>query len=68
MESVIVDEHAATCPIVVKGEGPRLVIYLHYNDGGWRGRRSTDVEPDRRIVLANDSTVRSERCRLDETR
>ena len=32
MESVIADEHAATVPIVVKGNGDRLVIYCRYNE------------------------------------
>jgi hypothetical protein len=32
MESLIADEHPATVPIVVKGEGPRLVIYCLYNE------------------------------------
>ena len=32
MESLIADEHAATCPIVVRGNGPRLVIYCLYNE------------------------------------
>ena len=42
MESLIVDEHPASCPIVVKGEGPRLVIYLSLQrgrDGGREGYR-----------------------------
>lgn len=32
MESLIADEHPATVPIVVKGNGPRLVIYLQYGE------------------------------------
>ena len=32
MESLIADEHPATVPIVVKGAGPRVVIYLLYNE------------------------------------
>lgn len=32
MESVIADEHAAEVPIVIKGNGPRLVIYCLYNE------------------------------------
>lgn len=32
MESLIADEHPATVPITVKGSGPRLVIYCHYNE------------------------------------
>jgi hypothetical protein len=43
MESLIVDEHPATCPIVVKGEGPRLVVYLLYNEAAMEA--GTDVDP-----------------------
>ncbi|WP_074125171.1 hypothetical protein [Bradyrhizobium sp. NAS96.2] len=32
MESLIADEHPATVPIVVKGNGDRLVIYCRYNE------------------------------------
>jgi hypothetical protein len=32
MESLIADEYPANVPIVVKGNGPRLVIYLLYNE------------------------------------
>ncbi|MDT3683698.1 MAG: hypothetical protein RO009_01480 [Pseudorhodoplanes sp.] len=32
MQSLIADEHPATCPIVVKGSGPRLVVYCLYNE------------------------------------
>ncbi len=42
MESLIVDEHPATCPIVVKGEGPRLVIYLLYNEAAME--KGTDID------------------------
>ena len=31
MESLIADEHPATVPITVKGNGDRLVIYCRYN-------------------------------------
>lgn len=43
MESVIADEHPATVPIVVKGEGPRLVIYLLYNEAAMEAGK--DVDP-----------------------
>jgi hypothetical protein len=32
MESVIADEHVATVPLVIKGNGPRLVIYCLYGE------------------------------------
>jgi len=32
MESLIADEHPATVPIVVQGNGDRLVIYCRYNE------------------------------------
>jgi hypothetical protein len=32
MESLIADEHPAAVPIVVKGNGDRLVIYCRYNE------------------------------------
>lgn len=32
MESLIADEHPANVPIVVKGNGDRLVIYCRYNE------------------------------------
>lgn len=43
MESLIVDEHPASCPIVVKGEGPRLVIYLLYNEAAMEA--GTNIDP-----------------------
>jgi hypothetical protein len=43
MESLIVDEHPACCPIVVKGEGPRLVIYLLYNEAAMEAGK--DIDP-----------------------
>ena len=43
MESLIVDEHPASCPIVVKGEGPRLVIYLLYNEAAMEAGK--DIDP-----------------------
>lgn len=42
MESLIVDEHPASCPIVVKGEGPRLVIYLLYNEAAMEAGKGID--------------------------
>jgi hypothetical protein len=43
MESLIVDEHPASCPIIVKGEGPRLVIYLLYNEAAMEAGK--DIDP-----------------------
>lgn len=43
MESLIADEHAATVPIVVKGEGPRLVIYCLYNEAAMEAGK--DIDP-----------------------
>ena len=43
MESLIADEHPATCPIVVKGDGPRLVIYLLYNEAAMEA--GTRIDP-----------------------
>src|ERR1700683_770968 len=43
MESLIADEHAAKVPIVVKGEGPRLVIYCLYNEAAMEAGK--DVDP-----------------------
>jgi hypothetical protein len=45
MESLIADEHPATCPIVVKGNGPRLVIFCHYNEAA--------MEADKDIAALN---------------
>jgi hypothetical protein len=42
MESLIADEHAATVPIVVKGEGPRLVIYCLYNEAAMEAGKEVD--------------------------
>ena len=42
MESLIADEHPATAPIVVKGGGPRLVIYLLYNEAAMEAGTSID--------------------------
>ncbi len=42
MESLIADEHPATAPIVVKGEGPRLVIYCLYNEAAMEADKSVD--------------------------
>jgi hypothetical protein len=43
MESLIVDEHPASSPIIVKGEGPRLVIYLLYNEAAMEAGK--DIDP-----------------------
>jgi hypothetical protein len=42
MESLIADEHAATVPIVVKGSGPRLVIYCLYNENAMEAGKDID--------------------------
>jgi hypothetical protein len=43
MESLVADEHPATVPIVVKGEGPRLVIYCLYNEAAMEAGK--DIDP-----------------------
>jgi hypothetical protein len=43
MEFLIADEHPATVPIIVKGEGPLLVIYLLYNEAAMEAGK--DVDP-----------------------
>jgi hypothetical protein len=43
MESLIADEHPATCPIVFKSNGPRLVIYLSYNEAAMEADK--DIDP-----------------------
>ena len=42
MESLIADEYPATVPIVVKGCGPRLVVYLLYNEDAME--TGTDID------------------------
>jgi|SRR5579883_1496624 len=42
MESLIADEYPASVPIVVKGNGPRLVIYLLYNEDAMEA--GTDID------------------------
>ena len=42
MESLIADERPATVPIVVKGQGPRLVIYCLYNEAAMEA--GTDID------------------------
>ena len=42
MQSLIADETPATCPIVIKGEGPRLVIYCLYNEAAMEAGKSVD--------------------------
>jgi len=43
MESLIADEHPATVPIVVKGQGPRLVIYCLYNEAAMEAGKEIDA-------------------------
>ena len=43
MESLIADEHPATVPIVVKGNGARLVIYCLYNEAAMEA--GEDIDP-----------------------
>ena len=43
IEALIADEHTATVPIVVKGVGPRLVIYCLYNEAAMEAGK--DVDP-----------------------
>jgi hypothetical protein len=42
MESLIADEHPAAVPIVVKGHGPRLVIYCLYNEAALEAGKDID--------------------------
>ena len=42
MESLIADEYPTTVPIVVKGNGPRLVIYLLYSEDAMEA--GTDID------------------------
>ena len=42
MESIIADEFPATVPIVVKGNGPRLVIYLTFNEAAMEAGTTVD--------------------------
>lgn len=42
MESLIADEHPATVPIVVKGSGPRLVVYCLYNEDAMEAGKDID--------------------------
>jgi hypothetical protein len=42
MESLIADEHPATVPIMVKGHGPRLVIYCLYNEAAMEAGKDID--------------------------
>jgi hypothetical protein len=43
MESLIADEHPATVPIVLKGNGARLVIYCLYNEAAMEAGK--DIDP-----------------------
>jgi len=42
MESLIADEHPKTTPIVVKGSGPRLVIYCLYDEEAMAADKGVD--------------------------
>ena len=42
MQSLIADEHPATVPIVVKGAGPRVVIYLLYDEDAMEAGADVD--------------------------
>lgn len=42
MQSLIADEHPATVPVVVKGAGPRVVIYLLYNEDAMEAGADVD--------------------------
>jgi len=42
MESLIADEHPAEVPIVVKGSGPRLVIYCLYGENAIEAGKDVD--------------------------
>ena len=42
MQSLIADEHPATVPIVLKGAGPRVVIYLLYNEDAMEAGADVD--------------------------
>lgn len=43
MQSLIADEHPAKTPIVVKGAGPRVVIYLLYNEDAMEAGAAIDA-------------------------
>lgn len=43
MESLIADEHPKTKPIVVKGSGPRLVIYCLYDEEAMAADKGVDL-------------------------
>ena len=69
MESLLADEHPATVPIVVKGNGPRLVIYCLYNEAAMEAGTAIDkpdVEPDGWKRLGNRGALRGCRRHLDE--
>jgi hypothetical protein len=42
MESLIADEHLGTVPITIKGNGPRLVIYCHFNEAAMEAGKNID--------------------------
>ena len=43
MESLIADGYPASVPIVIKGNGPRLVIYLLYNEAAMEAGKDIDA-------------------------
>lgn len=45
MKSLIADDHPASVPIVFSGGGPRVFIYLRYNEDAMEGGLSVDPLP-----------------------
>ena len=71
MESLIADEHPAAVPIVVKGNGDRLVIYCRYNEDAIEVGTSIDKltwNPASRERLEDHRADRSRRRDVDERR
>jgi hypothetical protein len=67
MESLIADEHATTVPIVVKGSGPRLVIYCLYNESAMEAGK--DIDKLNWVPTAGDwamTALRGRRRFMDE--
>ncbi|WP_454686029.1 hypothetical protein [Agrobacterium leguminum] len=62
MQSLITDEHPAKVPIVVKGSGKRLVIYLSYGENAMDADLSVDpltwnpTEGDWSMTAPSDAT------------
>jgi hypothetical protein len=65
--TAIADEHAASTPIVVHGEGPRLVIYTaHGNDANVDpGQSCFSEEGASATVTTGHASVAGERLQLD---